>query len=79
MSKALLTSAERLVRRMEFVPSAPHAGMARYAPFKPFRPDIAEAIARGEYAFQQLTSKRHTYRHRAILMQVQRGTRTRRP
>ena len=75
MSKTLIALADRLVRRMEFVPEAPHAGMTHRARLKPFRPDIAEAIARGEYAFQRLTNKRHTFRYRAILMQVQRETR----
>ena len=75
MSNALIALADRLVRRMEFAPGAPQSSMPHRAHHKPFRPDIAEAIAHGEYAFQRLTSKRHTFRYRAILMQVQRETR----
>ena len=74
MSKILLAIADRLVRRMDFAPPAIEIGAAHYGPIKPFRPDIAEAIARGEYAFQRLTSRKSTFRYRTIRMQVQQGT-----
>ena len=76
MSNALIAFADRLVRRMEFAPEAPHAGMAHRAHHKPFRPDIAEAIACGEYEFMRMTNRKASFRWRAILMQVQRETRS---
>jgi hypothetical protein len=57
---------------MEFGHSAPHAGTSHCDPIRPFRPDIAEAIALGEYDFMRPKS---SFRRRAILMQMQRATR----
>ena len=77
MSKILIAFADRLVRRMEFMPSAPQSSMPHRAHHKPFRPDIAEAIGRGEYEFMRMTNRKASFRWRAILMQVQQETRSR--
>jgi hypothetical protein len=77
MSNALIALADRLVRRMEFAPGAPQSSTPHRAHHKPFRPDIAEAIAHGEYEFMQLTNRKDSFRWRSVLMQVQRETRLR--
>ena len=77
MSKILIAFADRLARRADIVPSALHARMTHYAERKPFRPDIAEAIAHGEYEFMRLTNRKASFRWRAVLMQVQQETRLR--
>ena len=77
MSNALIALADRLVRRMEFAPDAPQSGMPHHAHHRPFRPDIAEAIACGEYEFMRLTNRKASFRWRTVLMQVQRETRSR--
>ena len=77
MSKALIAFADRLARRMESAPTSARGGKTRYTTLKTFRPDIAEAIASGEYEFMQLNNRKSSFRWRSILRQVQQETRSR--
>lgn len=76
MNNVLIGFADRWARRMDRVPGALHVGVIPQADLKPFRPDIAEAVAHGEYEFMRLTNRKASFRWRSVLMQVQRETRS---